>query len=167
MSLSERWYVAHTLPRQERKAEFHLRRQDFHTFLPRLKRSVRHARKVRLVETPAFSRYIFLRLDIERERWRSVNGTIGVSHLIMADLMPQAVPPGIVETLLDYTDADGLLSFDRDLRPGQKVRLISGPFAKAIGKLESLDEKGRVRVLLQCMGAEVAVRLQRSWLEAA
>jgi transcriptional antiterminator RfaH len=167
VSSFERWYVAHTLPRQEAKAEFHLKRQDFQTYLPRLKRTVRHARKTRTVYIPAFSRYIFVRMDIGRARWRSINGTIGVANLITADAMPRPVPDGIVENLLDYTDVTGLLSFDRDLRPGQSVRLITGPLAQAIGQLESLDAKGRVRVLLDFMGGKVQMHLQQSALEAA
>jgi hypothetical protein len=39
--------------------------------------------------------------------------------------------------------------------------------AQAIGQLESLDAKGRVRVLLDFMGGKVQVHLQRSALEAA
>ena len=163
----ERWFVAHTLPRLESTAEFQLQRQGFHTYLPWMKKTVRHARKITNVRAPAFSRYIFVRLDLDQDRWRSINGTIGVSSLVMANTMPLAVPAGVVENLITYTDELGNLSFDRDLKPGQKVRLISGPFAEAIVRLQILDGNGRARVLLEIMNSEISVRLQRSWLEAS
>lgn len=163
----ERWYVAHTRPRQEAVAQAQLGRQGFHTYLPWMAKTVRHARRIRHVKAPAFSRYIFVRVDVTRDRWRSINGTIGVAGLIMSETMPLPVPEGIVEALLSYTDPLGNLSFDRDLQPGQSVRLKNGPFAEAIGRLQSLDGKDRARVLLEIMNSEVSVTLQRSWLEAS
>jgi transcription antitermination factor NusG len=38
---------------------------------------------------------------------------------------------------------------------------MAGPFANLVGSLEKLDERGRVRVLLELMGASVRVALPR------
>ena len=167
LSEGERWYVVRSLPRQEARAEFQLHLQGFRVFLPRMTRTVRHARKLRAVKGAVFPTYMFVVLDPARDRWRSVNGTFGVASLIMANETPQPVPCGVVEHLLDYTDDDGLLSVDRDLREGQSVRVASGPFANALGRLERLDANGRVRVLLDIMGGKVPAVLDRSTLEAA
>ena len=56
--------------------------------------------------------------------------------------------------------------FDRDLKIGQVVRVISGPFAKAIGQLDRLDANNRVKVLLNIMGG-VSATLDRAALQAA
>ena len=97
-----RWYLAFTRPREECTAERHLRQQGYTAFLPRRRKTVRHARRLRHVNAPAFPRYIFLRLDLERAPWRSVNSTRGVSTLVMAHDRPIVVPEGVVETLLDF-----------------------------------------------------------------
>lgn len=163
----ERWYVAHTLPRRETTARFHLERQGFRVFLPRQQRTVRHASKFRLIDAPLFPRYLFVSFDPNRDRWRSINGTRGIARLIAADERPTPAPIGIVETLLRSTDENGLIRYSEELEPGQKVRLVAGPFADRLGILARLDSTARVDVLLQIMGGAVSVRLARAWVEPA
>ncbi len=73
-----RWYAVRTQPNQEARAEHQLQRQGFATFLPRIGKSVRHARKLRQVRAPLFPGYLFVQLDLTRDRWRAVNSTYGV-----------------------------------------------------------------------------------------
>jgi transcription antitermination factor NusG len=162
----ERWYVARSLPRQEARAEFQLLLQGFRTFLPRMTKTVRHARKLRTVNSAVFPTYMFVALDPGRDRWRSVKGTFGVASLIMAGDAPVPVPFGVVEQLLDCADDGGLVRLDRDWSAGQSVRVVSGPFARAIGCLGRLDANGRVRVLLDIMSGKVSTLLDRLMLEA-
>src|SRR5208283_4434114 len=80
LSAGERWYVARTLPNREAGAASQLEAQGFRVFLPRIARTVRHARKMRRVRAPAFPAYLFVALDLNRDRWRSVNGTFGLAE---------------------------------------------------------------------------------------
>src|SRR3954467_6646378 len=128
--LRERWYAAQTLHRRERGAELQLEAQGFTSFLPQITRTVRHARQLRTVRAPLFPSYVFVRLDLERDRWRSVNGTYGVASLVMADGRAVPVPRGVVEALLELRDANGVVRLDNDLSVGQRVQLIGGPFAQ-------------------------------------
>ncbi|MBI1867914.1 MAG: transcription antiterminator NusG [Methylocystis sp.] len=162
-----RWYVVRSLPRDETRAESQLLAQGFRIFLPRVNKTVRHARKMRTVIVPVFPTYMFAVLDLQKDRWRSVNGTFGVASLIMAGERPEPVPHGVVEQLLDYTDEAGIARFERNLREGQAIRVTMGPFARVLGRLERLDANGRVRVLLDIMGGKVPALLDRSALEAA
>jgi transcription antitermination factor NusG len=97
--------------------------------------------------------------DTRRDRWRSINGTIGVDRLLTSGGEPQPVPRGLVESLIHATDAEGNIHFDFVLREGQSVKVIAGPFANLVGSLEKLDENGRVRVLLELLGATIPVVL--------
>jgi transcription antitermination factor NusG len=76
------------------------------------------------------------------------------------------VPAGIVETLISHSDGN-LTRLDDGLVEGQAVRILSGPFSDLVGTLTQLDATGRVRVLLQMMGASVPVILHRSALSPA
>jgi transcription elongation factor/antiterminator RfaH len=162
---NERWFVVNTLPRREMGAWHQLNRQGFRSFAPYVVRTVRHARKLRNTRAPVFPGYIFIILDLSRDRWRSVNGTFGVVRLVMGGERPQPVPCGVVEGLLALTDETSLLSRDRDLAKGQAVRVVAGPFASVLGCLDRLDDNGRVRVLLDIMGGQVPALLDRSLLE--
>ena len=157
----ERWFVARVLAHQENRAQFNLHRLGFRSFLPRLRRTIRHARKLRDTLNPLFPGYIFIVIDLSKQRWRSINGTFGVASLIMGAEQPTPVPPGVVEALVEY-ESRGVVRFDDGLEIGQKVRILSGPFAETICRLADLDDRGRVRVLLEIMGMEVAAQLDRS-----
>jgi transcription elongation factor/antiterminator RfaH len=162
-----RWYVAHTQPHAESRAIFHLARQGYDVFCPRYARLVRHARRRTRVLAPLFPNYLFLNLDISRDRWRSVNGTSGVVRLIMQGERPQAVPRGIVEALKNQTDAGGVMEWTPSFRIGQAVEVADGPFEGLVGTLERLDAAGRVRVLLDLLGRFVSVGLDLQALAPA
>ena len=105
-----RWYVAHTQPNRETKAIFNLNRQGFICYLPRFHTRRRHARKVESVIRPLFPCYLFVYLNMERDRWRSVNGTYGVKSLIANGDRPLPVPDGVVESFKAREDKLGIVS---------------------------------------------------------
>jgi transcriptional antiterminator RfaH len=161
-----RWYVVHARPNSEQKAEFNLNTQGFVTFLPQIDKTIRHARRLKAVRRALFPRYLFVKFDIARDRWLSVNGTIGVARLVMQDGRPVAVPVGIVEDLLEHSDA-GVARVDFQVKEGQRVRILSGPFADFTATLARLDEGRRVELLLEMMGTSVPVSVDRRALAPA
>lgn len=165
--MGSRWFVVHTQPKRETRAYTHLSQQGFRAFLPYLRKTVRHARQFRSVNAALFPRYLFVSLDLERDRWRSVNSTFGVSHLIMEGDRPKPINSDIVESLMAASDRDSVLSIGPDVRPGARVRFSSGPFSGLAGILLDLDANGRVRVLLEVMGGQVPVRAEDAVLVSA
>ncbi len=164
----ERWYVAMTAPRKERMAAANLDNQRYRSFLPVQLETRRHARQFRTVLAPVFPRYIFVILDLDRQRWRSVNGTLGVQRLIADGERPLAVAPGVVETLVQSSDRRGALIYKADeLAVGDRVKLVAGPFAGTLGVLQRLDGAGRVQILLALLGGPVKVTAARDMVAAA
>ncbi len=153
----ERWYAVQTLPRREAGAQRQLENQGFCTFLPRLKVTRRQGRKLETVLAPFFPRYLFIVLDMERDRWRSVNGTYGVAQLVMQGDRPLPIPKGVIEALIESAEGFGLLGFEKDgrLHVGNRAEVLVGPFCEQVGLIEHLDEKGRVSLLLDLMGRAV------------
>jgi transcriptional antiterminator RfaH len=168
LGAGERWYVAMTAPHRERVAAANLDLQSYRSFLPVQLETRRHARQFRTVLAPVFPRYIFVILDVERQRWRSVNGTLGVERLIGDGQGPLAVAPGVVETLVQSSDRRGALAYQPDgLAVGDRVKLVAGPFAGSLGVLQRLDGAGRVQVLLALLGGPVKVTAARAMVAAA
>src|SRR5262249_60266712 len=118
------------------------------------------------VRASLFPRYVFIILDLGRDRWLSVRSTVGVSSLFTCEDRPVPVPRGVVEALIAHTDEAGLALFEAGLTTGQTVRILSGPFADFVGTLERLDAAGRVRVLLTTMAPAGPLPLHRSALLA-
>jgi transcriptional antiterminator RfaH len=164
--LGERWFLAHTQPNSERRAQMHLGAQGFRTYLPRIEKTIRHARRLVTVRAPLFPRYLFVVVDLDRDRWLSIRSTVGVSRLFTQAGRPIPVPVGIVEELIAQSDGE-CTRLDAGLVAGQSVRILTGPFAELVGTLDRLDATGRVRVLLALMGTEVPVTLHRSALAPA
>jgi transcription elongation factor/antiterminator RfaH len=157
-----RWYAVQCQPHRERGAAVHLANQDYDVFLPWRQKTRRHARRIEKVLRPFFPGYLFVRLDLARDRWRPVNGTFGVTRIVMQGERPAAAPRGMIETLMDCCNDDGVLAWEPALEPGQSVRVSEGPFADLIGELKDLDDSGRVCVLLNIMGGKVPTWLSRA-----
>ncbi len=157
----ERWYAVYTLPNREAFAQSQLGAQKFRTFLPRCVKSVRHVHQVKTVLAPLFPRYVLIALNLHRDRWRSVNGTRGVSSIVTQNGLPSPIINGVVESMADCCDANEVIHFP-DCRPGQSVRVVAGHFAEPPGVLERLASSERVRVLLDFMNCQIAVDLSKN-----
>ena len=107
--LHPRWFVAHTHPHAEAKATAHLNRQGFEIYFPRYLKRRRHARRIETVAAPLFPRYLFVAIDLNIHRWRSICSTVGVSRLVSNGDDPTPVPMGIVEALRNREDAGGFI----------------------------------------------------------
>jgi transcriptional antiterminator RfaH len=164
-----RWYVAYTRPQAELKAAQHLRNQQFTVFLPMCRRQRRHAGRVETVLRPLFPRYLFVWLDLDRHRWRSVNGTRGVLNIVSDGDQPLAVPAGVVEDLqrsaLDagFVPLDALASLER----GQPLLVTAGPFAGQTGRYESLTDDQRLVLLLNLLGRSIRLAVPLVDVDAA
>lgn len=160
----ERWFVARTRSHRENSASFNLKSLGFRSFLPRFWRTTRHGNKLNNVFAPLFPSYIFVILNVSRDRWRTVNSTAGVASLVMGGDQPMPVPPGVVEALIARNKNCGTSGLDRDLRVGDRVRILSGPFAETLCYIERLDDRSRVQVLLWIMGGQVKAQVHRAAL---
>ena len=161
-----RWFVAQVKPRQEKLAITHLERQGFQTHCPLVARSRLISKRPTTVREALFPGYVFVALRAE-QRWRSINGTIGVLRIVTFGNEPAPVPSGFVERLQDMADDDGNVSFEDDLKAGDAVRVVGGPFDDLCGSLASEAGSERVVVLLRLLSGETRVNLPRTQLVAA
>lgn len=163
-----RWYVVETQPCKEGLAVENLTRQAFRGFCPRFRKLRRHARRRETILAPLFPGYVFVRFDVDRQPWRSINGTHGVRRLVGAEhARPQPMPEDAMQQIFSRC-RDGIVTQLVDnLEPGRAVRIVTGPFADSLAAIEALDGKGRVRVLLDILGAECSIRVNPECLAPA
>ena len=156
-----RWYLVHTLPRAEHKALVHLGHQSFGAYLPRYLAQRYHARRRDWVEKPLFPGYLFVHLDLGRDRWRAVYSTVGVRTLVSAGDRPLAVPPEVIDEIRAREDSRGfvVLGAGCTLRNGDRVRVTEGPFVDIAGFFDSRSDDERVVVLLDLLGRQVKVNV--------
>ena len=154
-----RWYVVQTQPHCETKAVWHLDRQGYATYLPRYEKRRRHARRIEMVAAPLFPRYLFVTIDMARQRWRSIHSTIGVTRLVCNGDEPAALADGVVEGLRRRENEEGFVRLDSRPRfaMGEQVRIVDGIFASCLGLFDGISDGERVAVLLDMLGRKVRV----------
>lgn len=152
------WFVVQTQPRAEAKAKRHLSNQGFTAYLPVYRRRVRHARRTEMLLRPLFPGYLFVRLDPEQHRWRSINGTIGVRQILSDGDTPRYVSDQIIDEIIAREDEGGAVKLLPPVfSPGQAVRLMAGPFAEVSGLFEEVRDENRIVLLLSLLGRKVRV----------
>ncbi len=154
------WYVAQTQFQSEAKAGANLAQQGFEVYVPRYLRTVRHARRVNVVRAPLFPNYIFVSIDLETQRWRAINSTIGVKRLVGHEGTPARIPTDVVERLKEHEQADGFLSIVSPtvrFKAGDAVRILRGAFDSCYGIFQAKTDHERVEILLDILGRKVRV----------
>ena len=162
-----KWYIVYTQATKENVAVQNLTKQGFTVYLPRYQKRCRHARRIYNVMAPLFPRYLFVRMNPKLQRWRSINGTMGVSYLLSDGPYPIAIPDEIVDTIHSQ-EQDGLVQvMPPAFVKGQKICVTDGPFAELEGLFECVDDDQRVVLLLEFMGRVVRTRLPGHAVTAA
>ena len=164
----KQWYVVRTKSCEESKAFFNLKRQGFNTYLPKYKKTRRHARRTETVLAPLFPNYLFVEFDLDTENWSCINSTIGVSKLIRFSSMPTPIPSKVVSEIQAREDTEGMVSLNRYLKikQGDEVTIIAGAFSDRSGIFECQNDDERICILLNLMGRNVRVRLSSSAISA-
>jgi transcriptional antiterminator RfaH len=162
---SPKWYLAQIKANGFDRAVANLARQGFLTFSPMQNKTVRHARQLKNVLRPIFPGYLFVQFGAARSDWRKINSTFGVSRLVsFAKSVPAPVPDTLIAGLQARCNGQNILLPIRDIEIGEKVRLLSGPFADFVGEVEDMVGQDNVRVLLDIMGQYARIDVQQGQL---
>ncbi len=160
------WVLVQTKPNGLQTALRNLNRQGFSVFCP-LHLCTR-TRKARFKESwqPLFPGYLFLDIDAQSAPWRKINSTYGVTRLVgFGSEAPSPVPHAVISGLRDRCDKDNRLLPPESLQPGDRVRLLKGPFADFVTDVEKISQDKRVWVLLDLMGRETMMEVEREILQ--
>lgn len=162
------WHVVQTHPHGEARAAGNLRRQGFETYLPCIRVSRSHARRIEMVRRPLFPGYLFVSFDPEQQPWRAILSTFGVARLLGHGDRPAAVPMAVVDDVRGREDKDGFVQLPvRPFRTGDRLKVVGGPFDGLFGLCQGMSEHDRVAMLLDLLGRAVRVSLPAIALEAA
>jgi transcriptional antiterminator RfaH len=163
------WHVVQTHVHAEAKAQLHLGRQGFETYLPRYLKRRRHARRTDTVAAPLYPSYLFVTFNPAIHRWRSIQSTIGVARLVCNGDMPATMDDAIVNGLKGRENAQGFIELARrpQFAAGDQVRVREGVFSDCLGLFESMGDRERVAILLDLLGRKVRVLLDEELVVAA
>lgn len=149
MIASPGWYVVQANPLKERFVRDRIADLGREVFLPLVSERRPGSRRSRL--NPLFPGYLFANLDPREGDLASVRWLVGVRRVLGDRDRPRPLEGDVVEAIRARTDRSGRVRFGTQLRRGDKVRILDGPFAGFIGVLERVahDPQQRVHVLLE------------------
>ena len=154
------WIAVRTQAHREPVAIANLERQGFPVYCPRFIRRIKHARTTKDVLRPLFPGYLFVEIEAQLQRWRSIRSTVGVSRIVHFGNVPGYLSPDFIATLRGR-EIEGAVA--RPTLPwtiGQSVQIAGGPFDGLIARIIELGDKERLIVLMDLLSQSVKVRLE-------
>lgn len=160
------WYLAQLKPGGLVRATENLARQGVVSFMPRREVTQRRRGRMERIRRPLFPGYLFVRVPPRTLPWRTVNSTFGVSRLIgFGAAGPAQVPEALMAGLFARVGPGDAFVPAPDLRTGEEVRIVAGPFAGLLARIESIAEPERIHALLDIMGRSVRAEVTPADLE--
>jgi transcriptional antiterminator NusG len=171
-----KWYVVHCYSGQENKVRHAIEQrietmgmQDkiFDVVVPTEEEIEVREGKRRTIERRVFPGYILVQMIMDEDSWYVVRNTPGVTGFVGMGNEPTPLRPEEVSQIMRRMEAEAP-KIKVTFRPGQKVRIIDGPFNEFIGTVGDIDmEKAKVRVLVSFFGRETPVELDFLQVEKA
>jgi transcriptional antiterminator RfaH len=156
---SLQWYVVHTNPKQEERANSNLVAWGIETLHAKL-RTCRHNEftGVPIYTTqPLFPRYLFAKFNA-RKHLPKILFTRGVHNVVCFGNSPACVNEDIIEIIRERIDEHGFVKVNNDLKPGDKVVISAGSLKNLIGIFER-EVKGSERIMIMLTAIEYQGRL--------
>jgi len=165
----KRWFAIHTKPGGERLAEGNLLRQGFEAYLPLRTKTLRRSGRGVAIKTPLFPRYIFVRIDLNDEPWRKINSTFGVAYIVSFGGKPASLPDSVIDEIKSRETEDGVIDLSQlqSLSSGDQVRITDGALIDRTGIFQCTADKDRVVLLLNLLGRQATVKVNRTNVIAA
>ena len=163
--MSKEWFVLQFKPNSHNQAAKNLNRQGFETFLPFHGTTSRKASRFISTSQPLFPGYMFVRFDRSGSEWHKINNTYGVSGLVTFNSNLKSIPNKFVNNLMKRYDLSGKLLPVKELKKGDQVKVLNGPFANLIATIETYETEQRVWVLMDLMGRKTKIQTPSDTLQ--
>lgn len=112
-----------------------------------------------VVEEKIYPGYVLVEMMVTDASWYVVRNTPNVTGFIGLGTTPTPVDPAEIEMLKKRMGVDEP-KYKIDIKAGESVKIIDGPFKDFDGKVDEVDEaKGKVKVLVSIFGRETPVEL--------
>ncbi len=110
-----------------------------------------------------FPGYVLIEMIMSDEAWYVVRNTPGVTGFIGSSgkgAKPTPLLPQEIDKIL-ANDGNKKLDINTDVKPGDSITIIDGPFKGMFGKIENVDlENQKLNVLIDLFGQETPVEVE-------
>ncbi len=170
------WYVIHCYSGAEHKVKRNLeqriesmgmRDKIFEVIIPTEEEIEIKDGKRRVVERRIFPGYLLVNMIMDEDAWAVVRHTPGVLGFVGTGDKPTPLRPEEVAQILKRMEAE-TPRLKVTFKPGERVRIIDGPFRDFHGVVDEIDmQRAKVRVLVNFFGRETPIELDFLQVERA
>ena len=165
----KRWYVVHTYSGYENKVKTNLeKRIEYMNMGEKIFRvevpqkpvtKIKDGKKTER-EEKIYPGYVLVEMIMDEDSWYVVRHTAGVTKFVGSAKKPIPAKDSEIKKILFKTQTT-VTKVELDVKVGDKVRIVSGPFSDFIGDItEVYPDKSKLRASVSIFGRETPVELE-------
>lgn len=165
----KRWYIVHVYSGHENKVKVNLEKRIeymnmgekiFRVEVPQKTITQVKAGKKQEKEEKIFPGYVLVEMIMDDDSWYVVRHTAGVTKFVGSAKKPIAAKDSEIKKIIHRSQTQ-VQKVQLDVKAGDKVRIISGPFSDFVGDItEVYPDKSKLRANVSIFGRETPVELE-------
>ena len=165
----KRWYIVHTYSGHENKVKVNLEKRIeymnmgekiFRIEVPQKTVTQIKGGKKQEREEKIFPGYVLVEMIMDEDSWYVVRHTAGVTKFVGSAKRPIPAKDSEIKKILHRSTSQSQ-KIELDVKAGDKVRIVSGPFADFIADIiEVYPDKSKLRANVSIFGRETPVELE-------
>ena len=166
----KRWYIVNTYSGYENKVKVNLEKRIeymnmsekiFRVEVPQKTVTQVKAGKKTEKDENVFPGYVLVEMIMDEDSWYVVRHTAGVTRFVGSAKKPIPAKDSEIKKVIGRTTSSAPQKIELDVKPGDKVRITSGPFAEFVGDItEVYPDKAKLRANVSIFGRETPVELE-------
>lgn len=165
----KRWYIVHTYSGHENKVKVNLEKRIeymnmgekiFRVEVPQKTVTQVKGGKKQEKEEKIFPGYVLVEMIMDDDSWYVVRHTAGVTKFVGSAKKPVPAKDSEIKKIIHRAQTQ-TQKVQLDVKAGDKVRIISGPFSDFVGDItEVYPDKSKLRANVSIFGRETPVELE-------
>ena len=165
----KRWYIVHTYSGYENKVKVNLEKRIeymnmsdkiFRIEVPQKTVTQVKGGKKQEKDEKIFPGYVLVEMIMDEDSWYVVRHPSGVTKFVGSAKKPIPAKESEIKRIIHRTDSQ-VQKIELDVKAGDQVRIISGPFAEFVGEItEVYPDKAKLRANVSIFGRETPVELE-------
>ena len=151
VTANSKWVLVYTKAQEEQRAKKNLENQGFEIFLPLIDFTRSNQLKSTTLKT-MFPRYLFVKINMELDKWSRIKSTRGVSHLVVFGQRLAEIPHQVIAYLQSETDENDIFRQKitwQEFQRGDKLIIEKGVFKNKEATFLVKKSQERVGILLR------------------
>jgi transcription antitermination factor NusG len=162
-----KWFAVQTRPRYEKKVAAELQKKQIDIFLPLSVSTHQWTDRQRIIQSPLFQSYVFIRIPDAADTRLAVLRTNGVTNFVGVRGTGIPIPECEIEAVRILLTRGVPFQFHPFLNVGQRVRIVGGSLDGLQGLLVAKNDDQTLVVSIHLMQRSLSVRVGGYRIEAA